>query len=190
MPPDVQPPTEGPETAGLRHADSLVLVHTGDGKGKTSAAMGIVVRALARGWKVLVVQFIKSGDWRAGERDVLGELGAEWRNGGDGFSWDSGDLDRSAEVAADAWAAAAEAIAAGEHDLVVLDEITFAMNWGWIDTDEVVVTIAGRPSNVSVVATGRDAPAPLLDVADTVTEMTNVRHAFDSGVAAKRGIDL
>lgn len=190
MPRDAEPPVEGPDTSGLRHEPSLVLVNTGDGKGKTSAAMGVAVRALARGWKVLVVQFIKSGEWRAGEHEVLTGLGAEWSTGGDGFSWDSDDLDHSAELAADAWATARLAIEAGAHELVVLDEITYAISWGWIDGAEVATTITGRPSHVNIVATGRDAPASLIEVADTVTEMTNVRHAFDGGIAAKRGIDF
>ncbi len=189
MPAD-RPPEEGPDASRLRHAPSLVLVHTGDGKGKTSAAMGVVARGLARGWRVLVVQFIKSGEWRSGEHEVLGGLGADWYVGGDGFTWDSDDLDRSAELAADAWSRARDAIASGSHELVVLDEITYAMNWGWIDAGEVVRTIAERPASVNVVATGRDAPAELIDVADTVTEMTNVKHAFDAGVSAKRGIDF
>jgi cob(I)alamin adenosyltransferase len=190
MPRGAEPPVEGPDTLGQRHATSLVLVHTGEGKGKTSAAMGIAVRALARGWKVLVVQFIKSGDWRAGEHEVLGGLGVEWRAGGDGFSWDSDDLDRSAKLAADAWATARAAIAEGAHELVILDEVTYPIAWGWIDGAEVAETIAARPPHVNVVATGRDAPASLVDVADTVTEMRNVKHAFDAGIAAKRGIDL
>ena len=185
-----EPPVEAPVTDGQHHVPSLVLVHTGDGKGKTSAAMGIAVRALARGWTVLVVQFIKSGEWRAGEHEVLGRLGVTWWTGGDGFTWDADDLDRSAALAAAAWAGARDAIAAAAHDLVILDEITYPMNWGWIDTDEVAAAIANRPSSVSVIATGRDAPAALTAVADTVTEMTNVKHAFDAGIAAKRGIDL
>ncbi|HYJ61480.1 MAG TPA: cob(I)yrinic acid a,c-diamide adenosyltransferase [Actinomycetota bacterium] len=152
--------------------------------------MGIAVRALARGWTVLVVQFLKSGDWRAGEQAVLGGLGATWWTGGDGFTWDTDDLERSAELAAAAWAGARDDIAAATHDLVILDEVTYPMTWGWIDTAEVVAAIADRPASVSVIATGRDAPAALIDVADTVTEMTNVKHAFDAGIAAKRGIDL
>jgi cob(I)alamin adenosyltransferase len=185
-----RPPEHGPDAAALRHEPSIVLVHTGDGKGKTSAAMGVVARALARGWRVQVVQFIKSPSWRAGERDVLGGLGADWYVGGDGFSWDSDDLDRSAELAADAWGRARLTIAEGAHELVVLDEITYPMNWGWIEVADVIAAIEGRPSHVHVLATGRDAPAALIDVADTVTEMVNVKHAFDAGIAATRGIDL
>ena len=185
-----RPPEEGPDTTGLRHAPSLVLLHTGDGKGKTSAAMGVAVRALARGWTVLVVQFVKSGEWRAGEQEVLGRLGVDWSTGGDGFSWDSDDLDLSADVARAAWASAREAIAAGAHELVVLDEVTYPVTWGWIDGDEVAAAVRGRPDHVNVVLTGRDAAPALVEVADTVTDMTNVKHAFEAGVAAKRGIDL
>jgi cob(I)alamin adenosyltransferase len=187
---DVRPPEEGPDTTGLRHASSLVLLHTGDGKGKTSAAMGVAVRALARGWRVLVVQFVKSGAWRAGEQEVLGGLGVDWSTAGDGFSWDSDDLDRSAEVARAAWASARAAIAAGEHELVVLDEVTYPVTWGWIDGDEVAAAIRDRPQHLNVVLTGRDAAPALVEVADTVTDMRNVKHAFEAGVAAKRGIDL
>ena len=108
---------------------------------------------------------------------------------GDGFTWDSEDLDATQAKAVAAWAAARRAIASGDYQLVVLDEVTYPMNWGWVQTDEVVAAIRDRPEAVNVVATGRDAPAALLAVADTVTEMRKVRHAFDSGVAARRGID-
>jgi cob(I)alamin adenosyltransferase len=186
---EAHPPEEGPDVRALRHADSLVLVHTGDGKGKTSAAMGVALRALARGWSVAVFQFVKSGEWRAGEREVLTGLGVAWDEGGDGFTWDADDLGRSAELAAATWSRAAAAIAGGDHGLVILDEVTYPIVWGWIDGDEVARAISERPAHVSVIATGRDAPASLIEVADTVTEMANVRHAFDAGVAAKRGID-
>lgn len=186
----VDPPTAAPETVSLGHARSLVLVHTGDGKGKSTAAMGVALRALARGWRVLVVQFVKSGDWRSGEQEMLQRLGAEWRTVGDGFSWDSDDLEASAGLAREAWSAAEAALAGGTHEVVVLDEVTYPMTWGWIDTRAVVAAIAGRDERVSVVATGRDAPSALMEVADTVTEMRNVKHAFDSGIVAKRGIDF
>ena len=179
-----------PESAPARViAPSLVLVNTGHGKGKSTAAFGVMLRALARGWQVAVVQFIKSDRWKVGEEKIARQLGVDWRKGGDGFTWLSQDLDASAARAADAWRQAAELLAAGEHKLVILDEITYPMNYGWIDTDEVAAAIRGRPQHVSVVATGRDAPAALIDVADTVTEMVKVRHAFDSGVRARRGID-
>ncbi len=185
----VEPPASGPDTSSLEHARSLVLVHTGDGKGKSTAAMGVALRALARGWRVLVVQFVKSGDWRSGEQEMLQRLGADWRAVGDGFSWDSEDMEASAGFAREAWAAAEAALAGGTHEVVVLDEVTYPMTWGWIETGAVVAAIAGRHERVSVVATGRDAPPALVEVADTVTEMRNVKHAFESGIVAKRGID-
>lgn len=183
-----RPPEEAPERA-TEHASSIVLVNTGDGKGKTTAAMGTVLRAVARGWRVAVVQFIKSGDWRVGEEDIGRKLGVEWHAIGEGFTWDSEDLDAAADIARTAWAAAKDKIASGEFDLVVLDEATYPMNWGWIPTNEVVETIVQRPERVNVIVTGRDAPAALIDLADTVTEMRKIRHAFDRGVAARRGID-
>jgi len=185
-----EPPTSAPDTSALGHARSLVLVHTGDGKGKSTAAMGVALRALARGWRVLVVQFVKSGEWRSGEQEMLERLGADWRAIGDGFSWDSDDLEASAGLAREAWAAADAALAGGTHGLVVLDEVTYPMAWGWIDAGVVVAAIAGRREGVSVIATGRDAPESLVEVADTVTDMRSVKHAYEAGILAKRGIDF
>ena len=170
-------------------AQSVVVVNTGHGKGKTTAAMGTLIRAVARGWKVCVIQFIKSGKWRAGEEQVARQLGVDWWTLGDGFTWDSEDLDRSEAISRAAWEAAKDKISSGGHDVVVLDEITYPMNWGWIPSDEVAAAIRARPRHVNVIATGRDAPPGLVDVADTVTEMVNVRHAYDRGVRARRGID-
>ncbi len=184
-----QPPTEDPRPEGLQTAPSIVVVNTGEGKGKSTAAFGVVMRAIARGWRVAVFQFLKSGEWRVGEEQIGRQLGVEWFAIGEGFTWDSDDLTEDQAVAAKAWEQAAAIIRAGEHRLVVLDEITYPMNWGWIDTEEVVRTIRERPSQVSIVATGRDAPAALIDVADTVTEMRSVKHAYDRGIAAKKGID-
>jgi cob(I)alamin adenosyltransferase len=109
---------------------------------------------------------------------------------GEGFTWDVDDLDASIEAARGAWEEAVTTIAAGEHQLVVLDEVTYPMNWGWIETDAVVEAIRTRPDHVSVLVTGRDAPDAIVDLADTVTEMVNRKHAFDAGIAALRGIDL
>jgi len=167
----------------------LVLVNTGDGKGKSTAAFGTMIRAVARGWSVAVVQFLKSGDWQVGEEKVLRGLGVDWFAIGDGFTWDSDDMEESEAIAREAWRKAAELIQAGDHRLIVLDEITYPMNWGWISTDEVVRTIADRPADVNVICTGRDAPAALIEIAHTVTEMRNVKHAYDQGIMARRGID-
>jgi cob(I)alamin adenosyltransferase len=184
----VRPPTGRPTRAPER-VPSRVLVHTGDGKGKTSAAMGIVMRAAARGWRVSVVQFVKDGRWKTGEEASARALGADWWSIGDGFTWDSTDMDRTEAIAREAWGAARQLIRAGEHELVVLDEITYPMNWGWIDTRDVTDTIRDRPPQVNVIATGRDAPEALRAVADTVTDMASVKHAFDAGIGAMRGIE-
>ena len=168
---------------------SRVLLHTGDGKGKTSAAMGIVMRATARGWRVCVVQFVKDGRWKTGEEASARKLGVEWWSIGDGFTWDSTDMDRTEAIAREAWDAARDLILAGEHELVVLDKITYPINWGWIDGREVSETIRDRPRQVNIVATGRDAPDTLRAVADTVTEMASEKHAFDEGIGAMRGIE-
>lgn len=182
-------PTDDPIRPDGVQAKSVVLVLTGDGKGKSSSAFGTAVRGLARGWKVAVIQFLKSGEWRVGEEDVLTKLGADWFALGDGFTWESKDLDESAAIAQRAWAFAAEQIAAGEHNIVVLDEITYAINYGWIDGAEVAAAIANRPPHVYVIATGRDAPDELINVADTVSEVTNIKHAYDKGIMARRGFD-
>jgi cob(I)alamin adenosyltransferase len=182
------PPEEGPERAS-RRAPSLVLVNTGDGKGKSTAAFGVVLRAVARDWPVAVVQFLKSGRWNVGEEAACRRLGVDWWSIGEGFTWDSEDLTEDQAVAQAAWDQARGLIEGGEHKLVVLDEVTYPVNWGWIDEADVVAAITGRPDHVNVVLTGRDAPEGLIEVADTVTEMRSVKHAFDRGITAKKGID-
>ena len=173
-----------------RKAHSVVIVNTGDGKGKSTAAFGTALRAVSRGWKVCVIQFVKSDRWKVGERAAATRLGVEWLSIGDGFTWDSNDLERTEAVAREGWRVAQEKLASAEYGLVVLDEITYPMNWGWISTAEVVASIAARPVSVNVIATGRDAPQALIDLADTVTEMRNQKHAYDRGVRAIRGIDF
>jgi cob(I)alamin adenosyltransferase len=169
---------------------SLVLVNTGDGKGKSTAAFGIVMRGVARGWRVCVIQFIKSDKWKVGEEAIGRKLGVDWLKGGDGFTWESPDLDRSRGRAVAAWDLAAAAIAGGEYELVVLDEITYPVNYGWFPIDDLLDAIRNRPGHVNVVATGRNAPEPLVELADTVTEMRKVKHAFDRGIRARRGLDF
>ncbi len=182
-------PVDDPRPDVLRSVPSLVLVNTGNGKGKSSAAFGVMLRALAAGWGVAVVQFIKSSDWHVGEEKMGRSLGVDWHAFGDGFTWDSDDLDNDKAHAREGWAAARALIEAGEHRLVVLDELTYLCTWGWIDQDEVLAVIAGRPTDVSIVVTGRDASQELIALADTVTEMTEVKHAYQQGIRAKRGID-
>lgn len=167
----------------------LVIVNTGDGKGKSSSAFGVMLRAVARDWRVIVIQFIKSDKWRTGEKQMAERLGVEWITGGDGFTWESDDMDATVRAAQDAWERAKAIIEAGQHDLVILDEATYIMSFGWVAADEVVKTIAERPDRVNVLVTGRDAAQELVDLADTVTEMRKVKHAFDEGIAARRGLD-
>jgi cob(I)alamin adenosyltransferase len=186
--PSVKPP-RAPASPKVRPR-SLVLVNTGEGKGKSTAAFGVVMRALAREWRVCVVQFIKSEKWKVGEEKIARQLGVDWLKGGDGFTWESPDLDKSEGRATAAWQLAAAAITGSDYQLVVLDEITYPMNWGWIDSDAVIKAIRGRPAQVNIVATGRDAPKALIEVADTVTEMVKIRHAYDRGIKARRGIDF
>ncbi len=184
------PPTDPPARPPQARARSLVLVNTGHGKGKSTAAFGVVMRAVARDWRVCVIQFVKSDRWKVGEEKVARQLGVDWLKGGDGFTWLSPDLEESRGRAVAAWELARAALAAGEHELVVLDEVTYPINWGWISGAEVAAAIRERPERVNVVATGRDAPAELIEVADTVTEMVKVKHAYDRGIRARRGIDF
>jgi cob(I)alamin adenosyltransferase len=167
----------------------LVIVNTGDGKGKSSAAFGVMLRAVARGWNVSVVQFIKSDKWRTGEKDMAVDLGVDWVVGGDGFTWESDDMEATARAAQDAWVRAAERISSGEYDLVILDEATYPVTFGWVAIEDVLEALVSRPEKVNVVITGRDADPRLIEAADTVTEMRKVKHAFDEGVKARRGLD-
>ncbi|GJM38470.1 MAG: cob(I)alamin adenosyltransferase [Acidimicrobiales bacterium] len=185
-----EPLTDDPRPDGLRVAKSLVLVHTGDGKGKSSAAFGVALRARARDWPVAVVQFLKSDDWVTGEQLMAEPLGIDFWSLGDGFTWDSDDLSKDQAEAQEAWRHGKAIVEAGEHRLVVFDEITYPLNWGWIDAAEVEATFRNRPASVSLVLTGRDAPQWMIDMADTVTEMVKTKHAYDGGIAAKKGIDF
>lgn len=169
---------------------SLVIVNTGDGKGKTSAAMGMAIRGIARGWRVGVVQFLKSGEWKTGEAKLADQLGIDWWSLGDGFTWESDDLETTARLGREAWDLAAKLIAAGEHQMLILDEVTYAMTFDWVATSDVVAAITQRPDTVNVVLTGRDAPEEVIAIADTVTEMRNVKHVFEQGVTAMKGIDF
>ena len=173
----------------MARARSVVLVHTGNGKGKSSSAFGVMARGWARGWKVAVVQFVKGGKWKTGERKLADHLGIEWHTLGDGFTWESTDLDETAAKGRHAWQVAAGKLSSGDYQLVILDELTYAVNYGWVPVAEVVDALRGRAPRTSVVVTGRDAPGEIVDVADTVTEMRKVKHAYDQGVSAIKGIE-
>jgi cob(I)alamin adenosyltransferase len=170
-------------------ADSLVLVNTGDGKGKSSSAFGVMGRGWARGWRVGVVQFVKGGKWATGERKLADHLGIEWHTLGDGFTWESTDLDETAAKGAHAWEVARAKLASGDYDLLILDELTYAITYGWVPAADVVEGIRARSRKTNVVITGRNAAPELVEVADTVTEMRKVKHAYDQGIKAKKGIE-
>jgi len=172
-----------------RSVPSLVVVNTGDGKGKSTAAFGMVIRSVARDWPVAVVQFLKSDEWRTGEEKICRELGVDWFAAGDGFTWDSNDLEETRAKAVAGWVFVRDLIAAGNHRLIVLDEVSYAMTWSWIDAVEVAAAITDRPEGVNLILTGRDMAPEVVEVADTVTEMVKVKHAFDNQIRAKRGID-
>ena len=168
----------------------ILVVYTGDGKGKTTAAMGLVTRALGRGLPAAVVQFIK-GKWKTGERMFAEALpNLTFLVMGLGFTRDSEDLSRDQRAAEQAWQTAKSLILDGEYFVVVLDEISHAINYGFVPLDDVVQTLAARPAEVNVVLTGRNMPAGIIDAADLVTEMKNVKHPFDKGAKALMGIDF
>ena len=167
----------------------LVLVHTGAGKGKSSSAFGVVVRALGWKQKVGVVQFIK-GKWKTGERiffDRLGEV--TWATMGEGFTWDTQDKERDIAAAQAAFAKARELMESGEYDLVVLDEINIAMRYEYVSVEDVIAGLEARDKRTGVILTGRDAKPALCEYADLVTEMTEVKHPFKAGIKAQKGVD-
>ena len=172
-----------------KRVPSIVLVNTGHGKGKSSAAFGVMGRGWARGWTVGVVQFVKGGKWKVGERKLADHLGVEWHTMGDGFTWESTDIDHTAELGRRAWAVAAEKLGSGRYDLLILDELTYVAKYGWVPVEDIVAGIRARAPKTHVVITGRDAPAEIIAIADTVTEMRKVKHAIDQGIEARKGIE-
>jgi cob(I)alamin adenosyltransferase len=194
-------PDDGLSTRARRNAP-LLAVHTGAGKGKSTAAFGMALRAWNQGFDVAVFQFVKSAKWKVGEEAAFRELGrlhdengvggaVEWHKMGSGWSWSrkAGTEVDHAAAAADGWAEIAARLAAQRHDFYVLDEFTYPMKWGWVAVDDVIATLTSRPGTQHVVITGRDAPQPLLDAADLVTEMTKVKHPMDAGRKGQRGIE-
>ncbi|MCA0158208.1 cob(I)yrinic acid a,c-diamide adenosyltransferase [Tsukamurella sp. M9C] len=190
-------------TTRQRRNQALLAVHTGPGKGKSTAAFGMAMRAWNQGFDIGVFQFVKSAKWKVGEEQTmlaLNELhertGAggpvEWHKMGQGWSWLRRDDDAEqdhAEAARDGWREIARRLGAEQHRFYVLDEFTYPLKWGWIDVDEVVETLANRPGNQHVIITGRDAPQALMDAADLVTEMTKIKHPMDAGRKGQRGIE-
>lgn len=168
----------------------LLIVYTGAGKGKTTAALGAVLRAWGHGLRVGVVQFIKSERGRWGELKAAERLGIPWHTLGDGFVWDPARQAESRRLALEGWRLAQEMIASGAYDLLVLDELTYLFQFGWLSVEEALAWLReNRPPRLHVLITGRDAPQALLEAADLVTEMQAIKHPYDRGVRAQRGIE-
>jgi cob(I)alamin adenosyltransferase len=173
----------------MSEGEGIVAVYTGNGKGKTTAALGLAWRALGRDLPVAVVQFIK-GKWQTGERRFAERLPAlTFRVMGRGFTWESDDLSRDRAAAAAAWAESKALILEGKHAVVILDELTYVLNYGFVATADVIATLGARPRHVTVCITGRSAPDELCAIADLVTEMKSVKHPFDKGRKALIGVD-
>ena len=183
------PPTEKPYEKPEGERRGIVIVNTGDGKGKSTAAFGLALRAHGRGKPVKIYQFMKVPSARFGEHRMFEQIGLPIEGLGDGFSWKSQDLERSAQLARDGWLRAKATILGGEHFLVVLDEITYPLIYGWLDLQDVLQTLRTRPATVHVCLTGRRCPPEIIELADTVTEMQMVKHAFKAGIPAQRGIE-
>jgi cob(I)alamin adenosyltransferase len=187
------PPTDKRYEKPEGERRGLVIVHTGDGKGKSTAAFGLALRAFGRthvhGKLVKIFQFMKVPSARFGEHRIFEQLGLPIEGLGDGFSWKSQDLEHSAQLARDGWQKARAAILGGDHFMVTLDELTYPLIYGWLPLDDVLQTLRDRPRHVHVVITGRRCPPEIIELADTVTEMTLVKHAFKAGIPAQRGIE-
>ncbi|MFD7076764.1 cob(I)yrinic acid a,c-diamide adenosyltransferase [Nocardioides sp. NPDC059952] len=189
-------------TTRQRRNRPLVMVHTGPGKGKSTAAFGLALRGWNQGWRIGVFQFVKSAKWRIGEQTVLERLGklheetgeggpVDWHKMGSGWSWSrkQGEAEDHAAAAAEGWAEIKRCLAAETYDLLVLDEFTYPIKWGWVDAAEVASVLSERPGRQHVVITGRDADPAVLEVADLVTEMTKIKHPMDAGQKGQRGIE-
>ncbi|SHF36787.1 cob(I)yrinic acid a,c-diamide adenosyltransferase [Streptoalloteichus hindustanus] len=194
-------PADGMTTRQRRNRP-LVVVHTGQMKGKSTAAFGLALRGWNQGWDIGVFQFVKSAKWKVGEENAFRALGrlheatgeggpVEWHKMGEGWSWSrkQGTEEDHAAAAREGWREIARRLAEQRHTLYVLDEFTYPLKWGWVDVDEVVATLRDRPGHQHVVITGRDAPQALVDAADLVVEMTKVRHPMDNGQKGQRGIE-
>ena len=181
---------------GKTREKGLLIVHTGKGKGKSTAAIGLVARALGNGLKVGIVQYVK-GKWATGERHLLEQLGEDVtiRTMGEGFTWETQDKARDIRAAKAAWGVSQEMVeacrgASPKYDLIVLDELNIVLRYAYLDLAEVVAYLEQKPPALHVVVTGRNAKPALIEVADLVTEMTQIKHHFQAGVKAQKGIEF
>jgi cob(I)alamin adenosyltransferase len=166
----------------------LLLVNTGNGKGKSTAAFGMAFRALGQGLKVCILQFIK-GKWKTGEMVTAQRLGLEMTAMGKGFTWESDNLEEDKALMRDAWKVASEKILSGHYDLIILDELNYVLSYGYVPSDDVIRCLRARPPQVHVVLTGRNAPEEIIEIADCVTEMREIKHPYRNGIPAQKGID-
>ncbi|MDO4784316.1 MAG: cob(I)yrinic acid a,c-diamide adenosyltransferase [Propionibacteriaceae bacterium] len=189
-------------TTRQRRNRPLLIVHAGEGKGKSTAAFGLALRGWNQGWNIGVFQFVKSAKWRVGEQTALEALNrvhaetgqggpVEWHKMGSGWSWarKQGSEEDHAAVAREGWEEIKRRLAAETHQLYVLDEFAYVLKWGWVDTDDVVRTLRERPGYQHVVITGRNPAPEVLEIADLVTEMTKIKHPFDAGQKGQKGIE-
>ncbi len=175
---------------GRKQAKGLLIVNTGNGKGKTTAALGVLFRAWGRDFRVAMVQFLKSNTATYGEIKAARKLGIQIQPVGKGFTWMSRDISTDEAQARAGWDYARSLIEAGQHDVVILDEMTYVMSFGWVPVEEVLAVLAGRPPMMHVIVTGRKADPRLIEAADLVTEMVEVKHPYrDQGIRAQKGIE-
>ena len=169
----------------------LLIVYTGNGKGKTSAALGIVLRMIGRDMRACMLQFIKKKSLKAAENRAGEKLGVEIVGLGDGFTWVARDDNaKNVKLAREGWELCKQRIESGEYDVVILDELTYCITYGWLDVEEVLQTLRDRPEGLHIVVTGRDAHPALIEAADLVTEMREIKHPFTSGIPPQKGIDV
>ena len=176
--------------ASAQEERGVLVINTGNGKGKSSAAFGVVARALGHGLKVGVVQFVKGRSDTGEEAFFRRQADVQWHVGGEGFTWETQDKDRDARAAQAAWAVACQHLCNPEIGLVVLDEMTYAFKYGWLELDAVLATLANRPAMQHVIITGRAAPQALRDAADTVSDIGMEKHAFQAGIKAMPGLEF
>jgi len=183
-------PREERLNRGARRERPLLIVNTGHGKGKSTSAFGVMLRGWARGYRIGVYQFLKDEKWKVGEQKAAESLGnIDWFKMGDGWTWMSRDLEGSAELAREGWEEVKRRIRDETYDMLLLDEFTYPMKFGWVETAEVVEVLGSRPGFQHVIVTGRDAPAALVEVADLVSEVRKVKHPFDEGYRGQKGIE-
>ncbi len=168
---------------------ALLIVYTGNGKGKTTAALGILLRALGHGLRTSTIQFLK-GKWPYGEKRFAETHGVEWHVMGRGFTWESEDISLDKQRVRDAWQLAARKILSNDYDLVILDEINYALHYGYLSSEEVLEVMRRRPASLHVIMTGRNAPEAIVEAADLVTEMREIKHPYKKGVTAQKGVDF